>query len=63
MMYAMSIMYCMSSAMSEPGGAGLGTMGLTIGVFEEMTGAAGFNGFETREFDIDPMNRYYEVRP
>ena len=63
MMYAMSIMYCMSSAMSEPGGAGLGTMGLTIGVFEEMTGAAGFTGFETREFDIDPMNRYYEVRP
>ena len=28
MMYAMSIMSCMSSAMSEPGGAGLGTLGL-----------------------------------
>ena len=61
--YAMSIMYCMSSAMSEPGGAGLGTLGLTIGVFEEMARAAGFEGFETREFDVDPVNRFYEVRP
>ena len=61
--YAMSILYCMSSAMSEPGGAGLGTLGLTVGVFEEMVQAAGFTGFETREFDVDPVNRFYEVRP
>ncbi|MEM9465370.1 MAG: methyltransferase domain-containing protein [Actinomycetota bacterium] len=61
--YAMSIMYCMSSAMSEPGGAGLGTLGLTAGVFEEMVQAAGFTGFEPREFDVDPVNRFYEVRP
>ncbi len=63
MMYGMSILYCMSSAMSEPGGAGLGTLGLTTNVFEEMAAAAGFNTFDTREFDIDPMNRYYELRP
>ncbi|MEO0492338.1 MAG: methyltransferase domain-containing protein [Actinomycetota bacterium] len=63
LMYGMSILYCMSSAMSEPGGAGLGTLGLTAGVFEEMTQAAGFTGFDTREFDVDLMNRYYEVRP
>lgn len=61
--YGMSILYCMSSAMSEPGGAGLGTLGLTVGVFEEMVQAAGFTGFETREFDVDPVNRFYEVRP
>ena len=63
LMYGMSILYCMSSAMSEPGGAGLGTLGLTTGVFEEMTQAAGFTGFASREFDVDAMNRYYEVRP
>ena len=63
LMYGMSILYCMSSAMSEPGGAGLGTLGLSVGVFEEMTQAAGFERFETREFDVDPVNRFYEVRP
>lgn len=62
MMYGMSILYCMSSAMSEPGGAGLGTLGLTEDVFGELTAAAGFAGVETREFDVDPLNRYYEVR-
>ena len=46
-----------------PGGAGLGTLGLTPAVLREMTDAAGFTGFETREFEIDPMNRYYELRP
>lgn len=63
LMYGMSILYCMSSAMSEPGGAGLGTMGLTPEVLREMTDAAGFGSFESREFDADMMNRYYELRP
>ncbi len=63
MMYSMSILYCMSSALSEPGGAGLGTLGLTEEVFAEMADAAGFGQFTSREFDIDPMNRYYELRP
>ena len=62
MMYGMSILYCMSSAMSEPGGAGLGTLGLTEGVFGELAAAAGFDSVETREFDVDPLNRYFEVR-
>jgi hypothetical protein len=62
-MYSMSILYCMSSALSEPGGAGLGTLGLTEEVFAEMADAAGFGQFTSREFDIDPMNRYYELRP
>ena len=62
LMYGMSIMYCMSSAMSEPGGAGLGTLGLTVEVFEEFAAAGGFSSVETREFTVDLMNRYYEVR-
>ena len=62
MMYGMSILYCMSSAMSEPGGAGLGTLGLTEQVFAELTAAAGFAEIGTREFDVDPLNRYFEVR-
>ena len=63
LMYGMSILYCMSSAMSEAGGAGLGTMGLTPEVLREMADAAGFGSFETREFEADMMNRYYELRP
>ncbi len=62
LMYGMSILYCMSSAMSEPDGAGLGTLGLTEPVFAELAAAAGFGAVETREFDIDPLNRYFEVR-
>ena len=62
LMYGMSIFYCMSSAMSEPSGAGLGTLGLTIDVFEELATAGGFSSIETHEFEVDPMNRYYEVR-
>ena len=61
LMYGMSILYCMSSAMSEPDGAGLGTLGLTEGVFTELTAAAGFGAVDMREFDVDPLNRYYEV--
>lgn len=62
LMYGMSILYCMSSAMSEPNGAGLGTLGLTEEVFGELTAAAGFDTVEVREFDIDPLNRFFEVR-
>ncbi len=62
LMYGLSIMYCMSSAMSEPGGAGLGTLGLTVEVFEQLAAAGGFSSVETREFPMDPTNRYYEVR-
>ncbi len=36
MMYGFSVTSCMSSALSEPGGAGLGTLGFTPAVAEEM---------------------------
>lgn len=63
MMYATSVLTCMSSALSEPDGAGLGTLGLPASKLEAMCRDAGFAG----PFDIhdigDPANLYYEVRP
>jgi 2-polyprenyl-3-methyl-5-hydroxy-6-metoxy-1,4-benzoquinol methylase len=62
MMYAMSIMSCMSSAMSEPGGAGLGTLGLPEPAMRELVAAAGFTRFRRVEIP-HPVNAFYEVRP
>lgn len=61
MMYGFSIASCMSSALSEPGGAGLGTLGLSPDRLKQMTQAAGLTRF--RQIDVDePANLYYEVR-
>ena len=62
MMYGFSVMSCMSSALSEPGGLGLGTLGVTEEVAREMTSDAGFTRFKRHDFD-NPLNAYYEVRP
>ncbi len=62
MMYGVSVMTCMSSALSEPGGAGLGTLGLHAGLMEEMVGAAGFRKFEPVDFG-HPINAFYLARP
>lgn len=62
MMYGMSVTTCMSSALSEPGGAGLGTLGFHTQLAEQMCRDAGFTGFRVHDFD-DPANLYYEVRP
>ncbi len=62
MFLGFSITSCLSSAMSEPGGAGLGTVGFTPQVAERMVRDAGFSRFEVRDFE-DPANLYYEVRP
>ena len=61
-MYAMSVFYCMSSALSEPGGAGLGTLGLHPARLEEMARSGGFTRFTRHEIDLDPSNWYYEIR-
>lgn len=61
MMYGTSVTTCLSSALSEPGGAGLGTLGLPAGRAEEMARAAGFSRFRVLDFD-DPVNLYYEIR-
>ncbi len=62
MMYGFSVLTCMSSAMSEPDGLGLGTLGFHEERAREMTAAAGFSRFE--RVDIDhPINAFYAVRP
>ena len=61
-MYGFSVLCCMSSALSEPGGLGLGTLGFPEPVARKMTAEAGFTRFTTRDFE-NPINAYYEVRP
>jgi SAM-dependent methyltransferase len=62
LMYGISVLSCMSSALSEPGGAGLGTLGLPESRAKEMAEKAGFTRF--RRLDIDnAVNSFYEIRP
>lgn len=61
--YSMSVAFCMNSALSEEGGAGLGTLGLHPERLRGLTEAAGFTHFEFREFPEDVSNRYFEIRP
>jgi 2-polyprenyl-3-methyl-5-hydroxy-6-metoxy-1,4-benzoquinol methylase len=62
LMYGFSVLCCMSSALSEPGGAGLGTLGFPEPVARRMVMEAGFTQFKSHDFD-NPINAYYEVRP
>ncbi len=62
MMYGFSVLSCMSSSLSHPEGAGLGTLGFSEPVARAMTAAAGFTRFTRHDFD-NPVNAYYEVRP
>jgi 2-polyprenyl-3-methyl-5-hydroxy-6-metoxy-1,4-benzoquinol methylase len=62
LMYGFSVICCMSSALSEPGGLGLGTLGFPEPVARRMTAEAGFTRFTTKDFE-NPINAYYEVRP
>jgi hypothetical protein len=61
MFYGFSVSGCMSSALSEPGGAGLGTLGFNPQVARQMTQDAGFSQFEMHDVG-DPANLYYELR-
>ena len=62
MLYAMSVLSCMSSSLSEPGGAGLGTLGLPEPAMRTLVEAAGFTRF--RRVDLPhPINAFYEARP
>jgi 2-polyprenyl-3-methyl-5-hydroxy-6-metoxy-1,4-benzoquinol methylase len=62
MFLGFSVSSCMSSALSEPGGAGLGTIGLPPQTLEQLARDAGFTRFRMHDFK-DPANLYYEVRP
>jgi SAM-dependent methyltransferase len=62
LMYGTSVMSCMSSALSRPGGAGLGTLGMSENRARQMAEAAGFSRF--RPIDVEsPINAFYEIRP
>ena len=62
MMYGTSVLACMSSSLSEPGGLGLGTLGLHPGLARSMARDAGFSRFE--ELDLGhPVNAFYVARP
>ncbi len=61
LLYGISVLSCMSSAMSEPGGEGLGTLGLSAPLAEQMAREAGFSRFT--KLDVDhSVNAFYEVR-
>ena len=62
MFYGFSVSACMSSALSEPDGAGLGTLGFNPEVAKRMVTEANFTRFNEHDFN-DPANLYYEVRP
>jgi hypothetical protein len=58
--YGYSVASCMSSALSEPDGAGLGTLGLPGPAVEDLCRAAGFRRVVQHDLD-DPANLFYEV--
>ena len=62
LMYGISVLSCMSSAMSTPDGAGLGTLGFSQATAQEMSSAAGFSRFTRLNID-HPVNAFYEIRP
>jgi len=61
MFYMASVFSCLSSGLSEPDGAGLGTAGLPEPKMKELVERAGFTRF--RRLDLpSPFNAYYEAR-
>jgi hypothetical protein len=62
LMYGISVLSCMSSAMSAADGAGLGTLGLSENTARTMSAAAGFTRFRRLEVE-NSVNAFYEIRP
>ena len=62
MMYGTSVLTCMSSALSEPGGLGLGTLGLHPALARGLAEEAGFTRFDPLDLG-HPVNAFYVVRP
>jgi 2-polyprenyl-3-methyl-5-hydroxy-6-metoxy-1,4-benzoquinol methylase len=60
--YGSSVASCLPSGLSEPGGAGLGTLGLPPSRLEALCRDAGFSRFTPHDVG-DPANLYYEIRP
>ena len=62
LMYGISVLSCMSSALSAPDGAGLGTLGLSATTAESMARAAGFSRFDRLDVEHS-VNAFYAIRP
>ena len=62
LMYGISVLSCMSSALSERDGAGLGTLGLSANKAKAMAEQAGFTRFQKLAVDHS-VNAFYEIRP
>lgn len=62
LLYGVSVLSCMSSAMSSPDGEGLGTLGLSAAKAETMATEAGFSSFSLLPVEHS-VNAFYEVRP
>jgi len=62
MFLGFSVLSCLASGLSEPGGTGLGTIGIPPSMAERIASDAGFTRFSPIEVD-DPANLYYEIRP
>jgi len=61
-LYAISVLSCMSSALSEEGGAGYGTLGLPESAMRGLVEGAGFSRFRRLNGLTHPVNAYYEAR-
>ena len=62
LMYGTSVLTCLSSSMSAPGGLGLGTLGFHEELARQMTAEAGFTRFDPLDLG-HPINAFYVVRP
>ncbi len=62
LMYGISVLSCMSSGLSTPDGAGLGTLGLPASKAQAMAGDAGFGSFGRLPID-HATNAFFEIRP
>lgn len=62
LLYGISVLSCMSSAMSSQDGEGLGTLGLSGTKAQEMAKAAGFSSFTRLDIEHS-VNAFFEVRP
>lgn len=62
LMYGISVLSCMASALSEAGGEGLGTLGLPASLAEQYALEAGFRVFEVLPIEHS-VNAFYEIRP
>lgn len=62
LMYGISVLSCLSSSLAEPGGAGLGTLGLPEERLRRLVEEAGFGRFARLAVE-HPINAFYEARP